>query len=161
MLKKLPLILCFLIPAAVVRAQGTLGGEWSAGVRVGGNLGLSLKHHARSNKSALELLTAFKSFDNTSEIDGFTVSVLYQRLAPLAGKGRVSALLGVGLSGNFKDETNIGPSVMLGFDWRWRTLPIVLQLDWMPTWYLIGDSYFTGVNGALTLRYVLNRRRSQ
>jgi hypothetical protein len=40
-----------------------------------------------------------------------------------------------------------------------KTVPITMQVDWMPTLYFVNGTYFSGVNGAFTIRYVLNRKK--
>ena len=140
-------------------AQKQVGGEWSAGPRLGGAAGLSLKHHAGSNKSAIEILTAFKNFDKNEDIDGFTLSALYEKLAPFTENGQFSALFGGGINMNFKNKFKFGLSGILGFDWRLKKNPLTLQVDWMPTWFFVNASYFSGINGAFTIRYVLNRKK--
>ena len=57
-MKELLTFLCLCTLAVSVQAQRSLGGEWSLGGRFGGVSGISLKHHARSNLSALELIAA-------------------------------------------------------------------------------------------------------
>ena len=85
---------------------------------------------------------------------------MFEKLAPLNGNGQLSALIGGGANFNFgEDKTKFGVSGMLGFDWRLKNIPITMQLDWMPTYFFVNDSYFSGVNGAFTIRHVLNRRK--
>ena len=100
-----------------------MGGEWSVGPRFGGSSGISLKHHSGSNKSAFELIAA-NSFDK--QVEGFSVTALFEKLAPLNGNGQLSALFGGGINLNFKDETKFGASGILGFDWRLKKLPLTL-----------------------------------
>lgn len=139
-----------------VQAQKIVGGEWSAGARLGGSSGVSLKHHGGSNKSAFEFIAA-NSFDK--KVEGFTLTALFEKLAPLNGNGQLSALLGGGINLNFKDDTKFGVSGILGFDWRLKNVPVTMQVDWLPTWFFVNESYFSGVNAAFTIRYVLNRKK--
>lgn len=155
-MKRLITAICVLCIVTGANAQKIVGGEWSLGARLGGSSGVSLKHHAGSNKSAIEIIAA-NSFDK--EVEGFSLAALFEKLAPLNGNGQLSALIGGGVNFNFKDKTKFGVSGMLGFDWRMKNIPITMQLDWMPTYFFVNDSYFSGVNGAFTIRYVLNRRK--
>ena len=139
-----------------VKAQKIVGGEWSAGARLGGSAGLSLKKHSGSNTSAFELIAA-NSFD--SKVDGFTLTAMFEKLSPMNGNGQLSALFGAGVNLNFKETTKVGVSGIIGFDWRLKNVPITMQIDWLPTWFLINENYFSGVNGAFTIRYVLNRKK--
>lgn len=156
-----------LLLATFILASGTavaqkkdVGGELSLGPRFGGTAALSLKKHWNYNKSAFELITQLKDFDKPdSDLDGFAITALFQKLAPLSGSNKLSALLGFGPSMNFKDEFNLGISGMIGFDWRLKSVPVTLQLDWMPTYYFVNENTFKATNAAVTARYVLNRRR--
>lgn len=137
-----------------------VGGEISLGARFGGTVGATLKRHGAYNKSAFEFIAQFKNFDDSDpDLDGFSLTGLYQKLAPLSGSSQLSALFGGGLSMNFKDDFNLGASAMIGFDWRLKGVPVTLQIDWMPTYFFIGTSEFTLSNAAISARYVLNRRR--
>ena len=138
-------------------AQDIVGGEFSIGPRLGGSAGLSFKFHNKSNRSAFELITA-QSFDN--KIDGFTLGAMFEKIAPISGNNRLSAIGGTGINLNFKDETKVGVSGILGFDWRLKSIPLTLQLDWLPTLFFINvKSTFNGINGAFTIRYVINRKK--
>ncbi|MCX6322696.1 MAG: hypothetical protein NTZ41_00665 [Sphingobacteriales bacterium] len=135
-------------------AQKKVGGEWSIGPRLGGSSGLSLKKHGGT--SAFEFIAA-NSFDK--EVEGFSLTVLFEKLAPLNGNGQLSALFGAGMNLTFADVTQVGVSGVLGFDWRLKTVPITMQVDWMPTLYFVNGTYFSGVNGAFTIRYILNHKK--
>jgi len=138
-------------------AQTKVGGEFSIGPRLGGSAGLSFKFHNKTNRSAIEFITA-NSFDD--KIDGFTLGAMFEKLAPLNGDSRLSAVGGTGVNLNFKGVTKIGVSGILGFDWRIKSAPLTFQLDWLPTLFFINvKSTFNGVNAAFTARYVINRKK--
>ena len=156
------LMACIAILTAtqVFAQKRDVGGEISLGPRFGGTLAASLKKHSNYNKSAIEIIAQFKDFDNAgSDLDGFGITALFQKLAPLSGSSKLSALIGFGPSFNFKNDFNLGVSGMIGFDLRLKAAPITLQLDWMPTYYFVNENSFKATNGAVTARYVLNRRR--
>ena len=137
--------------------QNKVGGELSIGPRFGGSAGLSLKFHNKSNRSAIELITA-KSFDH--KIDGLTLGAMFEKLAPINGDSRLSAVGGTGVNFNFKGVTKVGVSGILGFDWRIKSIPLNLQIDWLPTLFFINvKSTFNGINGAFTARYSINRKK--
>lgn len=155
-MRKLIGTIVFIVLLVNAQAQQTVGGEWSIGPRFGGSSGISLKNHSHSNRSALEFIAA-NSFDK--KVEGFTVTALYEKLAPLTGNGQVSAVFGAGINLNFRHDTKFGASGIIGFDWRLKNVPLALQVDWLPTWFFINESYFSGVNGAFTIRYILNNKR--
>lgn len=153
-------IMAIMTFSAVFAQKKDVGGELSIGPRFGGTVAASLKKHWNYNKSAFELITQFKDFDNSgSDLDGFAITALFQKLAPFSSSNKLSALLGFGPSMNFKDEFNLGISGMIGFDWRLKSVPVTLQVDWMPTYYFINENSFKVNNAAVTARFVLNRRR--
>jgi hypothetical protein len=136
-----------------------VGGEISAGIRLGGNSGFTLKKHNNYNTSALEFIAQFDYVGDDPDLDGFSITALWEKLAPLSTSSQLSALFGVGPSLNFNQDFNFGVSGVLGFDWRLKKVPVTLQLDWMPTWYFVNASNFTFSNAAVSARYVLNRKR--
>lgn len=141
------------------QAQKQVGGELSLGGRFGGSSGVTLKKHNGYNTSAFEFIAQVKSFDNNEELDGFSLTALYEKLAPLSSSKQLSAMFGGGLSMNFKDEFDMGVTGILGFDWRLKAVPVTLQFDWMPTWFFVGENEFSAINGAVSARFVLNRRK--
>jgi hypothetical protein len=154
-------VLVFILFSSASYAQKKeVGGEISLGARFGGTVGATLKRHGAYNKSAIEFIAQFKNFDESNpDLEGFSLTGLYQKLAPLSGSSQLSALFGGGLSMNFEEDFNLGASAMIGFDWRLKKVPVTLQIDWMPTYFFIGTSEFTLSNAAVSARYVLNRRR--
>jgi hypothetical protein len=133
-----------------------VGGEFAAGVRLGGTTALTLKKYSGYNKSAWEALLGW-NFDN--EIDGFNASLLWEKLAPLTASKKLNAEFGFGATMVFGEKFYFGPSGIIGFDWRLKAVPITMSVDWMPTWILVGTSRFSGTNGAFSIRWVLNHRR--
>lgn len=147
------LVIASIFSVNAVTAQEA-GGEWSAGIRLGGATGLSLKNHSKSNRSAFEFIGGWNLDD---KISGVPVTALYEVLAPVGGK-RLSAILGGGPSFLFGDEFRFGLAGIIGFDWRVSNI-INLQLDWQPTWYLTNGSDFSASNAGFTVRYVLNHKK--
>lgn len=158
-ISKLTLAICLLFSLPAL-AQKDVGGEISIGPRFGGTLAASLKKHSNYNKSALELLAQFKDFNSDEpELDGFGLTLLWEKLAPLSGSTQLSAMIGGGPAFNFDDDFNMGVSGIIGLDWRLKMAPITLQVDWMPTYYFVNTSTFSWSNAAVTARFVLNRKR--
>ncbi len=155
-MKKISIVLLVMSFFYAAQAQRKIGGEWSAGGRFGGSLGVTLKSHARTNDYAFELIAA-NSFDE--KMKGFSTAILYEKLAPISGNGQLSAMLGGGFNFNFyQQKTNFGVSGTLGFDWRLKAVPLNFQADWMPTFFFINTTHFSGINGAFSVRYIFNRK---
>lgn len=141
--------------ALFAQSEPPVGGETASGLRLGGSSGVTFKKYAKSGQSAFELITSY-NFD--PKINDLGVTALFEKLVPLSGK-RLSAQIGFGPTWVFRD-TRIGISGLLGFDWRLRYVPITLSVDWAPTLFFINRTGFSPVNGALSVRYVLNSRRN-
>jgi hypothetical protein len=135
-----------------------VGGEWAIGPRLGGMSGVSLKHYGGYNKSALEFIGGW-NFDN--EVDGFAITALWEKLAPLSGNGQVSAMFGLGPTFRFGDPFRMGATGILGFDWRLKAVPVNMQVDWAPTYFFVNGSHFSAINVAYTVRYILNNRKKK
>ena len=127
------------------------GGEFAAGVRLGGGSGLTLKKYHRSNLSAFEVIADW-NFDE--EVDGFGSTILFEKLAGIGFDDYLCAQFGFGVVGVFGDEFRAGPAATIGFDWRFKKLPIGLQLDWTPSWLIINDNHFSPFDAAVSARWV-------
>ena len=95
--------------------------------------------------------------DFPKQSGGLFFSGLFEKHAPLAGK-RFSALLGAGPSYHI-GRKSAGIAAVIGFDWRVLNSPIGLQADWSPAYYFKGVDKFSTVNAAVSLRYILNRKK--
>lgn len=123
--------------------------QWSVGARFGGASGLSLKSYSKTGTTHFEAITAF-SFDEN--LEGFSVTLLGEKFGAFSEDGKLGAILGVGETMVFGDEFYLGVSGILGFDWRIGR--IGLQVDWLPTWIFVNDSYFSPINAAFTARWM-------
>lgn len=141
--------------SAFAQDSAPRGGESATGLRLGGSSGVTFKKYAKNDKSAFELITSY-SFD--PQVNTLGLTALYEKLAPLSGK-RLNAQIGGGPTWIFRD-TRIGISGILGFDWRLKHLPLSMSVDWAPTFFFINRTGFSPVNGAFSIRYVLNRPRT-
>ena len=134
----------------------TANAQWSVGARFGGATGVSLKHYPASNGILFEGITGLNFDEN---LDGFTVTLLVEKFGPLSNDGKLGAIIGLGESMIFpEDDFLLGISGIIGFDWRIGNR-IGVQLDWMPTYVFINDSYFSPINAAFTARWIFGGRR--
>jgi hypothetical protein len=159
MKKWLSFVLCLLSVGffgELYAQKGSVGGEWAAGARFGGATGVTLKKYSRYNTSAIEFLGGW-NFDNA--LDGVNVSALWEKLAPLTGSKKLSAEFGLGATAIFGDKFYFGPTGVAGFDWRLKSVPITMSVDWMPTWIIVGTNRWSWSNAAYSIRWVLNHKR--
>lgn len=131
-------------------------GQWSVGARFGGASGLSLKHYPTSSGGLLfEGITAVNFDEN---IDGFSVTLMLEKFGSFSDDGKFGAILGAGETMIFpEDDFLLGVSGIIGFDMRVGRR-IGLQLDWLPTYIFINDSYFSPINVAFTARWIFGGR---
>jgi len=144
--KLLPIIIIVLI-------TGSISAQWSVGARFGGASGLSLKNYSKSGSLHFEAISAFSLDEN---LDGFSLTLLGEKFGAFSEDGKLGAILGAGETMVFGDEFLLGLSGILGFDWRIGR--IGLQVDWLPTWIFVNDSYFSPVNAAVTARWMFGGR---
>jgi hypothetical protein len=86
------------------------------------------------------------------------VTLLVEKFGPLSEDGKLGAILGIGETMVFpEDDFLLGASGIIGFDWRIGNR-LGVQLDWMPTYIFINDSYFSPINAAFTARWVFRGR---
>jgi len=131
-------------------------GQWAVGGRFGGASGASLKHYPKTSGGLLfEAISAFNFDEN---IDGFTLTLMLEKFGAFSEDGKFGAILGVGESMIFpKNDFLLGVSGIIGFDLRMGRR-IGLQVDWLPTYIFVNDSYFSPVNAAVTARWVFGGR---
>ena len=132
---------------------GSVSAQWSVGARFGGASGVSLKSYSKTGNTHFEFITAFSLDEN---IEGFSLTILGEKFGAFSEDGKLGAILGVGETMVFGDEFLLGVSGILGFDWRIGR--IGLQLDWLPTWIFVNESYFSPVNAAVTARWMFGGR---
>ena len=150
------LALSFLLPSLSSAQRKLVGGELAVGARLGGQSGVTLKKYKSSNRNALEAIAGW-NFDNS--IKGFSLTALAEKLAPLNSNSQLSAQFGFGATMIFGDKFYLGPTGIIGFDWRVKKFPVTMSVDWMPTWILIGTSRFSSLNGAFSIRYIINHEK--
>jgi hypothetical protein len=151
------LVLCFVLTETFAQRKN-VGGEAAVGVRLGGSSGITFKKYSSNAHSAFEFIGAW-SFDD--ELDGFTITGLWEKLAPLNANGQLSAEFGFGATAIFGDKFYFGPSGIIGFDWRLKKVPVTMSVDWLPTWIIVGTSRFNAINAGFSARYIINHRRTK
>ena len=145
----------FLICLVSLLSIGFASAQWSIGARFDGAPGLSLKSYSKSGSILFEAIAA-TNLDNQFDGEGFALTLLGEKFGPLSENGKLGAILGIGETMVFGDDFYLGVSGILGFDWRIGR--IGLQVDWLPTWIFVNDSYFSPVNVAGTVRWVFGGR---
>jgi len=140
----------------VVCIAGSASGQWSVGARFGGASGVSLKHYPKASDGVLfEAISAFNFDEN---VDGFTLTLMLEKLGAFSDDRKFGAIIGVGESMIFpKNDFLLGVSGIIGFDMRVGRR-IGFQVDWLPTYIFVNDSYFSPINAAFTARWMFGGR---
>lgn len=147
-----------LMTIETIAQRKNVGGEMAIGARIGGSSGVTFKKYSSNAHSAFEFIGAW-SFDDV--LDGFTITGLWEKLAPLNANGQLSAEFGFGATAIWGDKFYFGPSGIIGFDWRLKKVPVTMSVDWLPTWIIVGTSRFNAINAGFSARYIINHRRTR
>lgn len=51
------------------------------------------------------------------------------------------------------EGTTLGLDGVLGLDYKFKNAPFNMSIDWQPSFVFIGNTYFMGLSGGLSLRY--------
>lgn len=85
--------------------------------------------------------------------DGVGIDVLWDLLyKPLSGEA-FNWYVGVGPSALISDDFWLGVSGEIGLEYRFNGVPIVLGVDWRPTFWIIDDSRFGADSFGLNARW--------
>ncbi len=127
---------------------GTLSAQ-EVGVRIGGvNGGGGAAIDAVFGTGSTRIHADLGFFDN-----GIGVEVLWDLLYKPLGGEAFNWYLGVGPSAIIGDPFRIGVSGEAGLEYRFNGAPIVLGLDWRPTFWIIDDTKFGADSFGLNVRY--------
>ena len=151
------IVLCFLLTETFAQRKN-VGGEFAVGARLGGTSGLTVKKYSGSGKSAFEFLGGWGL---EKDLDGFNLTAVWEKLAPLNSNGQLSAEFGFGATAIWGDEFWFGPSGIIGFDWRLKKVPVSMSVDWLPTWIVVNDNKFSSLNVAYSIRWIINSKKTK
>jgi hypothetical protein len=154
-MKKMLLFVSAIVLYTSVLAQNkttnSLDYKTAVGLRVGVGGGLNLKTFIQPNKNALEF--TFFLGDGASRVVG-----LYEVHGDLSTEGNLKWYLGGGPSVMFvknQSKSVLGINGVIGLDYKVKTLPINVALDWQPG-FQIGSNYgFVNDWVTLAVRYTL------
>lgn len=106
-----------------------------------------------TERSAVEGLVSFGS--------RFGMGALLELHQPLAAEG-LTWFYGAGAYVGFQDhDTYLGPTGVLGLDYKFPNVPVNLSLDWKPELDIIPDINFVPDAFALTVRFTFMNLRKQ
>lgn len=117
---------------------------------------ISLKHFTKTNR-ALEGLGYFYS-------DGFRFTGLYEIYGNIKDVPGLKWYVGLGAHIAFWNDRNIrryphrvalGVDGVLGLDFKIKNAPINLSIDWLPSFNVIGYTYFESGWGGFAIRYTI------
>ncbi len=118
------------------------------GLRLGyyHNGGLTVKHFVSRSNAVEGILTSYWH-------NGFQVSGLFEHHMNFFDESRLKWFIGVGGSVGIDSGTGIGALGVIGLEYKFRTAPLTLGLDWMPYIPVINGNGFAIKGGGLSIRY--------
>jgi len=152
----------FLLIAIIAAITVTAAGQdykTSLGLRAGYPYsGLTIKHFL-NKKNALEgmLGTSWGGFVATGLYENEHWTGEYPGLNWFWGIGAHAGFWDAGRNPKIVDTYEgsvIGLDLIAGLEYTFDEIPLNLSLDLLPTFNLIGDTSWGGINGAISIRYV-------
>ena len=98
-------------------------------------------------------------------LDGFRATILYETYAPIEGNENLSWYVGYGghlgiwsetWKKNNPDHTAgiaVGVDGILGLDYKVKSIPLNISVDWQPSFNFVGSSYFESGWAGIGVRY--------
>jgi hypothetical protein len=154
-MKKTLIVILFAGLTAIVSGQDY---KTSLGIRAGIPYGLTIKHFL-SKTNAIEGILA-------GSYGGFVVTGLYENehwtgqypgLNWFWGAGAHAGFWDAGMNPNLPGTYSgsvIGVDFVIGMEYTFDEIPLNLSIDLLPTFNLIGNTGWGGLNGAISIRYV-------
>lgn len=90
---------------------------------------------------------------NVSFGDGFGIDALYDFIYKPLGEEAINWYAGVGASSYIEDDFNIGVSGEIGLEYIFKEVPIVLGIDYRPTFWIIDHTDFKWDGFGINVRY--------
>lgn len=148
------LIIFFLFSIAAYNASAQYSGKslykTAIGVRVV-PLGVTFKTFLGQTNKAIELIGNFN--------DGFRVTGFYEWHGDLTANKTLKWYIGLGAHGGYyekndNDGISFGFDGVVGLDYKFKTLPLNLSLDWQPSMELITPkTAFKADRGGVAVRF--------
>ena len=160
---KLSLFLFFILWLGINLQLSAQDYSTGIGLRGGPGYGVTIKHFTSSNKALEGIVSPLW--------DGFLLTGLYEKHAPLFKATRLKYYGGIGLHVGFwdysrknnrnnpwvfHDENEIvaGVDLILGMEYTFKVLPFNLGVDWKPMLNLINDGSIWYKDIAVSLRFI-------
>ncbi len=148
------LVMCFLFMTIIVNAQSkstkSSSYKTALGVKAWDGAGISFKHFFHS-KDAVELTGYFWGH-------GMRLTGLYEIHTPIANVTGLKWYIGPGAhigfyNTNYGDGVFAGIDGVLGLDYKFKSLPLNMSVDWQPAFEFGNNRGFVGNWGGLGIRY--------
>ncbi len=137
MRKNMKKLICMAAVAFMaVSAASAQDYKWAVGARFGGELvGGTVKYNI-DGVNSLEAMLA------TPWDDGFLATVLYERHIPVIDQGFHFYYGAGGHIGEWKNDFAIGIDGIIGLEYKIRSIPLALSLDYKPIFNIAEDTEF-------------------
>lgn len=146
-MKKLLSVLAFVTLCSAANAQ-------ELGIRLGDALGNNAAVDAIFSTGKFSRIHADVSFGN----NGVGVEALWDFLYKPLGGEEFNWYAGVGPSLRIDDPFWLGVSGEIGLEYRFKTAPVALGLDWRPTFMIVESTEFWAGGFGFNARYVFGKK---
>ena len=164
-MKKLPILIIVFAFLLTNKIQAQSEYKSAIGGRVGIPIAGSIKHFI-SQAGALEGYAGFRDAGSSHYYDGVNITIggMYQHHFPIGdidgfkwyvGGGALVQFYNVNDNPNDYSSTGIGLNGVGGVDYKFKSIPLNVSADWMPTFFLNKTYYnnFGAGYGGLAARY--------
>jgi hypothetical protein len=160
-MRKFLLLLIILCSTTIVNAQSTY--NRAIGVKAPGGFSITYKQFLTDNNNAEAQLTLWNK--------GFRTSALYEfNFYSFKSVEGLSWFVGPGVHVGFWKDTyakdynsnvDFGIDGIIGFDYKFKDIPINASIDWQPSVTLVGTTGFSPSYGGLAVRYTFKKNLAQ
>ncbi|MBB6462400.1 porin family protein [Flammeovirga kamogawensis] len=133
----------FQTPQNTIDGSKTPKGKMELGIRFWDEIGIDFTYNLAKNR-----IHATGTFDNN-----FRINVYYDWIFNVSSAPGLALYVGAGAAVKFTEYAPFGLGANLGVQYSFAKAPIAIGFDWRPTWYLASNSYYSGNDFALMVRY--------
>ena len=152
-MKKITIAFLLITIVTTVRAQAPY--NRAIGVKLPGGLSLTYKKFVADTRNLEAQLTVWHEGFRTAglyEFNFYTFDKIPQ-LGWFVGPGVHLGFWKAGYEKTYDSQVDLGVDGIIGLDYKFKTVPINVSVDWQPAVTLIGSAGFTPVFGGVAIRY--------
>jgi hypothetical protein len=147
------ILLITLCSATFVHAQSSY--NRAIGIKAPGGFSATYKHFLTDNNNAELQLTLWNKGYRTSALYEFNFYSfpMVENLSWFVGPGVHVGFWKDTYRKDYNSRVDFGVDGIIGFDYKFKDIPINVSIDWQPSVTLVGSAGFTPSYGGLAVRY--------